>query len=140
MPLDAEPLSPAEKLKALRQIESALGRSKHPMLRACGLTEEVAAKAANEGLVLVFEAGEDDAKSLLDKYAISKISESGLGILAAGDVAEPSPLPVALHPRQEATRSKLIRLTGSGLWEIVKLALAAFFGGVVSWYLTKHLK
>jgi hypothetical protein len=137
-----EPLSHNEKLKALRQIQSALGHSKHPTLRGCGLTEEVALALATEqspeqvvNLFLV----EDDG-SVLDRCRVNSISEAGLGILAMGHVAEPPPLKISVVPPPVSVLSKIFQATRSGLWDIIKIALGALAGGAVTLYLTHHSK
>lgn len=136
MPATDEPISPAEKLKALRQIQSALGRSKHPTLRGCGLTEEIALALATEQppeqVVNLFLVADDG--SVLDRCRVNSISESGLGILAMGDVAEPSPLKIAVVPHPVSFLSKLFQATRSGLWDIIKVAA----GAIIGWFLKKH--
>lgn len=136
MPLADAPISPAEKLKALRQIESALNRTRHPTLRACGLTEEVAVAVANEGLIelrIIADEGSD-----LDRYIVNKIDAVGLGILAQGDVAEPSPLQVSVLPQHLSFATRLRRALLSGAWNVVKIALGIPVGIVIGYFLAKH--
>jgi hypothetical protein len=140
MPEADAPISQAEKLKALRQIETALHRSKLPTLRGCGLTEEIALALATEQppeqVVNLFLVEEDG--SVLDRCRVNTISESGLGILAQGDVAELPPLKISVQKHQESAWSKIFQATRSGLWDIIKIALGALGGGAVTWYLTHH--
>jgi hypothetical protein len=119
-------------LKALRQIQSALGRSKHPTLRACGLTEAVAASVANERLIelwIIADEGSD-----LDRFAVREIAAPGLGILAQGDVADLPPLKVSVLKHQESAWINTLRVLGKGLWELVKIGVGVALG----WYLAKR--
>jgi hypothetical protein len=142
MPEAGAPLSHNEKLKALRQIQSALGRSKHPTLRGCGLTEEIALALATEQspeqVVNLFLVADDGP--VLDRCRVNTISEAGLGILAMGDVAELPPLKISVVPHPVSVWSKIFQATRSGLWDIIKIVLGAFGGGLVTWYLTHHPK
>ena len=136
MPQAAAPITHAEQLRALRQIESALGRKEHPTLRACGLTQDIAAFVANERLIEVYIIA--DEGSDLDRYVVDKIAASGLGILAQGDVAEPDPLRVSVVPRQESAWLKIRRALVSGLWDVIKIALGVPVGIVVGYFLWKY--
>jgi hypothetical protein len=136
MPEKDEVLTEAQKLKGLRQIQSALCHQEHPTLRACGLTEGVSAVLANEGLVelwIVADEGSD-----LDRYRVSEISEAGFGILSRGDVAEPAPLRISVEPHQEPLWLRIRRALVSGLWDVVKIALGIPVGILVGWFLWKH--
>jgi hypothetical protein len=134
----AAPLSHNEKLKALRQIQSALGRSKHPTLRGCGLTEEIALALATEDpleqVVNLYIVADDG--SVLDRCRVNTISEAGLGILAMGDVAELPPLKISVVPHPVSFWSKILRATGSGLWDLIKMPISA----IVGYYVGKHLR
>jgi|ERR1039458_6417902 hypothetical protein len=136
MPSEDAPISHAEKLKALRQIQYALLHSKHPTLRACGLTQDVAATVANELLIEIYIVA--DEGSDLDRYVVNKIAASGLGILAQGDVAEPSPLKISVMPRHESAFVKIRRTLVSGLWDVIKIALGIPVGILVGWFIWKH--
>jgi len=130
------PISHADKLRALRQIESALGRSKHPTLRGCGLSEEMAAIVANELLVEVYFVADEGPD--LDRYRVNRILEAGLGMLAQGDVAEAEPLKISVVPHQESVWLKIRRALVSGVWDVVKIALGVPVGVLVGWFLWKH--
>ena len=134
------PLNRAEKLRVLRQIQSALGRSQHPTLRGCGLTEAQAQAVAYEqppeqivDLMIVADDG-----LVLDRCRVDDISEAGFGILALGDVAEPAHVPVAVHHPPATFSQRLRRALVSGLWDVVKIALGIPVGILVGWFLWSH--
>jgi hypothetical protein len=49
-------------------------------------------------------------------------------------------LTISVQKHQESAWSKLFQATRSGLWDIIKIALGALGGGIVTWYLTHHPK
>jgi hypothetical protein len=49
-------------------------------------------------------------------------------------------LTISVQKHQESAWSKLFQATRSGLWDIIKIALGALGGGLVTWYLTHHPK
>ncbi len=136
MPQADAPISHAQKLRGLRQIEAALCREEHPTLRACGLTQDVAAALANEGLIEVWIVA--DEGSDLDRHRVDTIAAAGLGMLSESDVAAPEPLRVAIEPRHESVWKKLRRALVSGLWDVVKIALGGVVGILVGYFLWKH--
>jgi hypothetical protein len=136
MPENIEALSGSERLKALRQIRVALCHQEHPTLRACGLTEGVAAAVASGGLIELYRV--EDEGSYLDMYRVDKISEAGFGILAIGEVAESPPLRIAVEPRHESAWSWIRRALVSGLWDVVKIALGVPVGILVGYFLWRH--
>jgi hypothetical protein len=133
MPQADAPVSHAQKLRGLRQIEAALCREAHPTLRACGLSQDVAAALANEGLIEVWIVA--DEGSDLDRHRVDTIAASGLGMLAESDVAVPEPLRVAIEPRHESAWKKLRRALVSGVWDVIKIALGGVVGIAVGYLL-----
>lgn len=137
---DIAPLSRAEKLRVLRQIQSALGRSKHPTLRGCGLTEAeaqaVGCEQQPEQIVNLMIVADDGL--VLDRCRVDSISESGFGILALGDVVEPAHVPVAVHHPPVPFLRRLRKALVSGLWDVVKIALGGVVGILVGWFLWRH--
>lgn len=134
MPLDAEPMPLAQKLKAVRQIQFVLGQSTRATPRACGLTEDDFPILANEGLLeLTFfrEAGEAPD---LDRFHIEGISDKGMALLAKAHVAEPDPLKIAVVPQHKSILLRIYEGTRSGLWDLIKVAVGAGIG----WFLKKH--
>jgi hypothetical protein len=136
MPETNEVLSEAEKLTGLRQIQAALCHQEHPTLRACGLTERIAAGLDAEGLVELFFVSDEGPD--LDRYKVERISESGFGILSRSDVAEQPPLRVTVEHPPVPTWLKIRRALVSGLWDVVKIGLGVPVGILVGWFLWKH--
>jgi len=136
MPQADTPINHAQKLRGLRQIEAALCRKEHPTLRACGLTQDVAAALANEGLIEVLIVA--DEGSDLDRHRVDTIAAAGLGMLSESDVAAPEPLRVAIEPRHESVWKKLRRALVSGMWDVVKIALGGVVGILVGYFLWKY--
>ena len=131
-----EPLIEAQKLKILRQIQAALYREEHPTLRACGLSEEIAQAVAcepqPEPIVDLWIV--EDEGPVMDRCRVRKISDIGLGILARGDGAEPSPMQVTVVPPKRSIYEQIRQATRSGSRDLVKVA----FGAIVGWFLKKH--
>src|ERR1035438_1437390 len=120
MPLDDALISPAQKLKALRQIQFRLDQEEKPIARACGLTEIEFRALASERLI---EAGDcQDGPTILDTHRIYKILPAGDAILTLAHVAEPSPLQVTVVPAHKSIWRRAFEGTRSGLWDLIKLA------------------
>ncbi len=140
MPEEVAALNQAQKLKVLRQIQSALCRSEHPTLRGGGLTEAEAQAVTYEPppdkIVDLFLVADDG--SLLDRCRVDKVSESGFGILALGDVAEPAHVPVAVHNPPVPFSQRIRRALANGLWDVVKIALGVPVGILVGYFLWRH--
>ena len=131
MPSNPESISQAEKLKALRQIQSALDQVGHPTVRACGLTEKQFEVLADEELIEVtFVADEGPT---LDRYYVESILPKGSAILVQDDASD-APLRVQIYTPKLSIWSRIFRKTRSGLWDLIKVA----FGAVVGWFLKTY--
>ena len=133
-------LSEAQKFQALLHIQRALMREEHPTLRACGLTEDVAAALACESppaqvvdLWIVADEG-----FVLDRCRVDKISDAGLGILARGELAKQPPLRVSVEHPPLPFWQRMRRTLLGGLWDVVKVALGVPVGILVGWFLWRH--
>lgn len=126
----AATMTDPEKLKALRQIQSALCRADNPTLRACGLDEVDAQAVCNEGLIEVRIVADDG--SLLDRYRVQEISELGHGILSRSDASDA--LRVTLEPKHRSAWARLGSAFGSKLWDVVKVAIGALIGWLLKTY------
>ena len=123
-------MTDSQKLRVLRQIQSALSRTEHPTLRACGLTEAEAQVVASEGLVRLFSVAVDGP--LLDRYRVETIDEAGHGVLSQSDVTDS--LRVTVEPPRRSVWSRIASALGTKLWDVVKVAL----GAVVGWLLKTY--
>jgi hypothetical protein len=129
---DDKPVTPALKVKALRRIQLMLGQVRRIRGLDSGLTEEEFAALANEELVEVsFDA---DEGPILDRYYIDKILSKGFLILSDADLAQPSPLQVAVVHPHKSVGKRIFEGTRSGLWDLIKVAA----GAVLGWWLKKH--
>ena len=126
------PISPGDKVKALRQIQFVLGQSEQPIARACGVREEVFAVLANERLIEVFRIA--DEGETLDMWLVSKILPEGFALLSQAFVADPSPLQISVVPHPKSVLRKIYEGTRNGLWDLIKVAI----GAVLGWWLKKH--
>ncbi|HZL79544.1 MAG TPA: hypothetical protein VFC17_11885 [Candidatus Limnocylindrales bacterium] len=138
MPEADELITQAEKLKALRQIQFQLGQIKHPLARSCGLTEAMFRVLVSEQLI---RAGDcQDGPTILDTHRIYKILPEGHAILSLAHVADPEPLKVIDATPPKSIWIRIFEGTRSGLWDLIKVALGAIAGGLVTLYLTHHPK
>jgi len=100
------------------------------------LTKEEALALKMEGLIVLYHVA--DAGPFLDIHIVDRITASGLGILARGDVAEMPPLRVTLEPGHQSVWSKIFRATRSGMWDLIKIAVGVLLGALITWYLKKY--
>ena len=123
----------SRKIEILFQLRDLLEHTHLASLREAGLTEKEVEELSAEKLVefsIVADEGDD-----LDRYRIAQLTRKAFGILSrAGPDAAPLMRTVA-QPILSSKWSKLRRGIGKGLWDLVKIGL----GGVIGWYLTKHL-
>jgi hypothetical protein len=137
---DIAPLTEAQKFRALLHIQRALGREEHPTLRACGLTETVAQAVAAEEqpsqIVDLWIVADDG--SVLDRCRIDKISDTGLGILAMGELAEPPPVRISVEHLPMITLPPRGLDLGNRLWEILLIVIGIPVAIFVGWFLWKH--
>jgi hypothetical protein len=134
MPEDGAPITQADKLKALRQIQFVLGQSTQATPRACGLTEAMFRALDNERLLeLTFFLDPGEAPDL-DRFHIEGISDNGTALLAQAHVAEPDPLKISVVPQHKSILRRIYEGTRSGLWDLIKVAA----GAAIGWFLKKH--
>ncbi|MGA2029749.1 MAG: hypothetical protein ABSG87_06730 [Verrucomicrobiota bacterium] len=136
MPEADAPITREQKLKALRQIQFALGQVEQPIARACGLSEEIFVALANGELIEVtFDA---DDGTILDRYHIDKILSKGDLILAQAALVKPHPLQVSIVTPPKSVLRRISEAMGNKLLAAITNALSAAVGAVVGWYLKKH--
>lgn len=129
MPSSDEPISPAQKLKALRQIQFALDQIALPSARACGLTETELEVLANEDSIEV--SFSKDEGPILDRCYISKILPGGFAVLAQAHTAPDETLQVSVLPAHKSNWKRIYDATRSGTWDLIKVA----FGALLGWLL-----
>lgn len=122
----------AARLRALRQIQSAVTREEHPTLRACGISENTAIALLNEELITAWKVRESG--NVLDDLRIESLTDTALGLLSTASVQEPAPLKVTIEPKHESVWNRIFKKTRSGAWDLVKIAL----GAVLGWWLKKY--
>ena len=120
-------------LAALRRIQLATDHKERPLARACGLTEEMFQKLADEQLIEVTHF--QDEGDCLDIHHIERILPKGHAILVSAPI-EPSK--VILEPMKRSLWLRMFRVLGTGLWDLIKLAIAAGLGVLGGWFLAKH--
>ena len=125
-------MTDTRKIEVLRFVQYKLGRKQQPTPRQAGLTEMEFPEMANAEffrLEKLETIGVD-----LDNFVITELLYPALVLM------EKSPNPASPIQRIESQaaptscKSKIAR----AILEVLKLALAAIFGGVVTWYLTKN--
>jgi len=136
MPADASPMTSAQKLKLLRQIQYLLGQQERLLARNAGLTEEEFVELAKEQLIEVsfFE----DEGPVLDRYHIDCILPKGELILAQEVLAEPDPLRITVVTPQKSAWQRIYEAMGNKLLAAIMNALSAAIGAVIGWYLKKN--
>jgi hypothetical protein len=133
MPSNDEAMGLVQVLKALRQIQGALGRQARPIARACGLMEAEFLTLEGEGLIEVTHFAESGP--VLDIHRIEKILPKGEAILAANPTES---LRMTLQPPQRSIWSRIGEVTGKILWGLIKLAVPIAGALFVAWYVWKR--
>ena len=103
-----------------------------PTIRDAGLTEKEA-KMLAEGQLVEFSVVADDGDSL-DRHRIDKLTAKAFGILSRAGHASAPLLRTSAQSPPGSVRSNVFRMMGTGLWDLIKLAL----GIVIGWYLKKY--
>lgn len=125
-------MTDARKIEVLRYVQYKLGRKEQPTPRQVGLAETEFPEMANARF---FQVEKLEATGVdLDNYVITELLYPALVLI------EKFPNPISPIQRVESQSAPISRKSKivHGLWRILELALAALFGGIVTWYLTKH--
>jgi len=69
---DVQPMTKKQKLNAVKKVQFQLesGQSKHPLVRACGLTELELRVLTNEWLIEVFDDADTDVFQSVLAFAV----------------------------------------------------------------------
>ena len=138
MSADPAPISQAQKIKALRQIQYLIGQGQQPLALACGLTEAMFLQLCDDELIEVTHFR--DEGPTLEIHRIHKILPKGDALLAQAYVA-PSPSQVTLVEPHRTISQHVGRWTGKTLLEFLKGAAYAGGGFLAGWFAAKyHLK
>jgi hypothetical protein len=136
---DAQPMTRKQKIDAVKKVQFQLenGQLKHPLVRACGLTELELRVLTNELLVEVFDDADTD--DYRDKYRIASILPAGFAILSQAAVDAPEPIQVMLVTPPKSCGRSIFEWMASNIPALIIGSVLAVLGGIfVAWFVWIH--
>lgn len=129
-------------IEVLSRLRDLLGAGVHPTVRDAGLTEAEARWLAQHQMITLGDTlswvADRDKSPFEDRFVIAEITDTALSHLASSG-SSPSPV---VHTKAETPRvsvwSKVFQTSGKGLWDLIKIALAAAASLFVAWFVWKH--
>jgi hypothetical protein len=129
-------------IEVLARLRDLLGAGVHPTVRGASLTEAEARWLVPHRFITLGDkktwVKDKDATPFEDRYEIAEITDAALSHLASSG-SSPSPV---VHTKVETAPvsvwSKIFRASGTGLWDLIKIALAVAGTLFVAWFVWKN--
>lgn len=115
----------SRKIQALEHIQVATIGGQPTKPTAVGLKEDELYVLEKEGLIDVY-FGDDDPT--WEQHFIKGLTDKGQGLLCQSEKLPPSRL------------TEVLKVIGSGIWDVTKEAIKILIGIIIGYYYAKHFK